>query len=229
MTECEAALLRVVEAARKVIAQYKPHEIVDAEAELAAALDALPPAGAKSVGQPAIHAGAFHAGKAAFVARLPSAAFMVKEAPFEAALIDFLVAYSNALPASAEPGGWSPIEEPLASYLQGVVGLVEANSYEQLSVWKEYRSRGGVEQSHMGYSKTIACPAGRPIRLSFLTATLNGKKFCFWEATSQLVDHKLIDEWFDYHFQELPRVDAINFPNVFRLPPPPAQPEGDLK
>ncbi len=47
---------------------------------------------------------------------------------------------------------------------------------------------------------TVGYFGKRPINLSTAWYRIDGQWVMFWEACSQVVDHKLIDAWFDKHF-----------------------------
>lgn len=114
-------------------------------------------------------------------------------------------------------------------YLDGVVGIVEANSFENMMLWE--RNRTQIEpkswvSSGGGYLVTMGEISSMPVCVSILSAMIDGQKILFWHATSKVVDHRLIDAWFK---ENLPKsafrsdgyvngTDAMNFHNVFRTP-----------
>ena len=54
--------------------------------------------------------------------------------------------------------------------------------------------------------------AAAPTRLSrHCWATIQGKVVCFLEATSELVDWKMIDAWLKREFPSVRKVNAMNF------------------
>jgi hypothetical protein len=107
------------------------------------------------------------------------------------------------------------------------VYLVEANDYERLSLWREHAINSGWSDKHVDVAKfvwqqenpglwlDIGRVDGRPITLSFFWNTVNGRMVCFWESSSQLVDYKMIDEWFQKNVGDIPRTNAMNFHHVF--------------
>jgi hypothetical protein len=102
----------------------------------------------------------------------------------------------------------------LAKHLSESVFAVEASIYEQHLLWQQFaleadhlsRLKGASDvhriqwKSHLtGEGKTIGMVAGRPISLMFSWDTLRGKKIVFWWATSELVDHKMANDWLHLH------------------------------
>ncbi len=73
--------------------------------------------------------------------------------------------------------------------------LVEASSFERNCLWMEWNNRVKWEQTSwcMGQIGTIS---RQPVTLSVLWVRIDGKLIGFWEPTSQVVDHKMIREWF---------------------------------
>ena len=102
----------------------------------------------------------------------------------------------------------------IKEYLSGVVGAVEASSYESLCLWQEYRDRKNWKQALSGYGITIGFLADMPVCISLMMVEVDGHKLLFWHATSQVVDHRMIDKWFDAHLSGVRRVDAQNFHNA---------------
>lgn len=75
--------------------------------------------------------------------------------------------------------------------------VVEANSFETLELWRECKKDGiSWEQDCSGLLVNVGELDDRPINMSVTWQTVNGMKMLFWEACSQLVDYKMIDNWF---------------------------------
>lgn len=115
---------------------------------------------------------------------------------------------------------------------ENVVGVVEASRYESLSLWRDYKvHRPGKkwEQSLSGPLVTVGELDGRPVCISVFVHTIGGHRVVFMEPTSQVVDHKMIEEWLLEHLPDsamrqntwgdgkryINKVDAMNFFNVF--------------
>lgn len=123
-------------------------------------------------------------------------------------------------------------DDEIARFLEGVVGCVEANSFEKHSLWKENhyladdaRHKREWKDNNSGYGITIGCVDDRPVHLSLRIATIDGQKILFYYATSQVVDHKMIREWLEVNLPDTAKgnypggynnTDATNFHNVFR-------------
>lgn len=97
-------------------------------------------------------------------------------------------------------------EDPLVERLAGTVFIVEANSFEKLCLWKEWKDRLPWREDLSGNLVTIGHVQGRPIVVSLFWANLNGQKVMFTELTSQLADYKLLDAWLDANCA--PRYDS---------------------
>lgn len=114
----------------------------------------------------------------------------------------------------------------LTEYLQGVIGLVEANSYERHALWKECKGERTWKETGWGLGETVGHLADTPVFVSLLVDTVDGHRILFWHATSQVVDHRMIEAWLtktmprsaftdDGGTVRLNKVDAMNFHNVF--------------
>lgn len=118
----------------------------------------------------------------------------------------------------------------LDKYLLGVVGVVEATSFEQHALWRFNDAKldgarlSWVETGH-GFLPTVGEIDGRPVRVSVMTTTVDGHKILFFYATSAAVDHDQIDAWLKKTMpvtafedsdprKRLNRSDAMNFHNV---------------
>lgn len=108
-------------------------------------------------------------------------------------------------------------------------GLVEATDFERHALWERYWSRrmdwdsDGIGYGHqIGELYTslepdtseVALPKARPIFLTFMFATIKGKRICFWNASSQLVDHQMVEEWLKTNLRYEVKTDANNFSHV---------------
>jgi hypothetical protein len=119
----------------------------------------------------------------------------------------------------------------LLEFLDGVVGVVEATSYEIMCLWHEYheqRKVSWVQGRGGGYLPTIGELDGRPVCVSLFVNTIDGHKILFIDATSQVVDHRMIDEWLKTvlpatAFQEggkyINYTNAMNFHNILPRKP----------
>lgn len=82
-----------------------------------------------------------------------------------------------------------------------VVYMVEATHFEHFMLWKENSERQAPmvplrwEQDTLGHIYTIGELAGNPIAVSVEFAVIDGRRVAFYEATSQVVDHRLVEKW----------------------------------
>lgn len=124
------------------------------------------------------------------------------------------------------------IDERDERLFEDVVFLVEANSYEQHSLWADFHYEPHKNHPHitdwqeisLGHMICIGEIKKRPICVTIHYAIINGKKIGFYDGVSALVDHSMINEWLDYWFFDKreweqgrkPHCDAMNFHNCLR-------------
>jgi hypothetical protein len=84
-------------------------------------------------------------------------------------------------------------------------------------------SRVDWEQIPSGFGITIGHVGKSPIHVCFSFAIINGKKICFYEATSQVINHKMIEDWLISRFQltndnysRWNHTNAMNFHNCIQ-------------
>lgn len=77
--------------------------------------------------------------------------------------------------------------------------VVEATSFEQRTLWERWSDRVHWEEHSRGWLETIGEVNGRPVNLVIHPARLNGCVVLFYEAVSQVVDWKQIEDWFKSH------------------------------
>ena len=119
------------------------------------------------------------------------------------------------------------INEQMTNFLEGVVGAVEASNYERLMLWNENRVHGLRIWNHgnvVGLMETVGFVDSMPVCISLLVEVIDGHKILFWEPTSMVVDHRLIDDWFTKTMPKsayregseyINKTDAMNFSNLF--------------
>jgi hypothetical protein len=126
------------------------------------------------------------------------------------------------------------------AFLQGVEGVVEANSYEGMCIWKGERDRfeamtvtekaeiGGrlPWDQHNGYLVTVGEIGDMPVCFSILINVVRGMKLLFVEPTSVVVDHRMFEAWLQANLPDeafkmmngkrvVHRTNAMNFHNIF--------------
>jgi hypothetical protein len=110
-----------------------------------------------------------------------------------------------------------------AKFLEGVVGIVEANSFERMCLWDKHKDKSTWVQNLSGYGKNVGyITPNRPVFISLTTAIINGHKILFVEPTSVGVDYTMIWEWMKENVPSavkpsgyLNKTDSMNFHNVF--------------
>jgi len=116
------------------------------------------------------------------------------------------------------------VDNHLSELLEGVFGAVEATSFEKLCLWSEYNERKlQWEDSPFGILFKVGEVDSRPVYVSLTTAIVAGKKILFYNATSEIVDYNMIEEWLKDVLPESARqitgfvnkTDAMNFHNIF--------------
>lgn len=98
-------------------------------------------------------------------------------------------------------------------YVDGVTFLVEANSFEAMCLWKEYKDKGFSSENNLVFI-TVGELIDMPVCMTIGVGTIGNVKFVMYEPTSVVVDHRMIKEFLDYHYDEVERVDAMNFGRV---------------
>jgi len=62
-------------------------------------------------------------------------------------------------------------------------------------------TRVNWEEVSAGFMLTIGKVYKKPVSVCFNFAFINGHKICFYECTSQMADHKMIEDWLISKFQ----------------------------
>jgi hypothetical protein len=125
------------------------------------------------------------------------------------------------LPPKVEP-------DELARFFEGVMGVVETTSYERLCLWQENKQHRKLpwKDNLMGYIHTVGEIGDMPVCIRLMTSEIDGHTILFFEPTSAVVDHRMIDKFFE---ETLPlsafrggdrekgvnETNAMNFCNVF--------------
>lgn len=104
--------------------------------------------------------------------------------------------------------------------------IVEATSCEKRSLWNEWHCdrRYTWVADTAGYGICVGEFGGMEVWISISWATVNGVHVMFYEDTSMVVDHRLINQWKDQIIESIKNEsgakvvcsDAANFHNVFR-------------
>lgn len=112
------------------------------------------------------------------------------------------------------------VDAEMTKFLNGVTGVVEANSFEALSLWSEYakpRKKIWIE-NRTGLLETIGEFGGMPICVSLQTAIIDGQNILFVDPTSAIVDHRMVRKWLE---NTLPKSawkgDRLNYENAMNF------------
>ena len=125
----------------------------------------------------------------------------------------------------------NPGKAEMDKFLHGIVGVVEANSFESLCLWQENREARG--QAWVSGGSGLMVQVGSvmsgdeelPVCMSLLVNEVAGHRILFVDVTSRGVDHKMVRSWLEANCppsafddgdprKRLNLTDAMNFPNV---------------
>ena len=86
--------------------------------------------------------------------------------------------------------------------MSNVKFFVEANSFEIFKLWQEnkndYKEPCKWGEGHLGLIFTIGFLDNRPINIALHFATLDEILVCFYSGCSEVVDHKMIEEFIKF-------------------------------
>lgn len=122
------------------------------------------------------------------------------------------------------------VDEQMLKFLHGVEAVVEVgDNYARHMLWRHHHyesKRFTWEEDLSGLLETVGHLAEMPVCISLFKARVDGILVLFVEPTSMVVDHRLIQKWYE---ETLPKsafrddgyvnkTDAMNFCNViFRV------------
>lgn len=116
----------------------------------------------------------------------------------------------------------------MKAFLDGVFGLVEATDFERHMLWADNGGMGTAKlewvENLSGLLEVVGHLDDMPVCISLMKATVDGKLLLFWHPTSQVVDHRIIDDWMEKNIPQsarrsggsIHRTDPMNFHNIFR-------------
>jgi len=103
------------------------------------------------------------------------------------------------------------------------VFFIEANSYEQLMLWKEFKEETNWEENGCGFSQVIGFikeDKDMPVNVSFMFAKVWGERVCFFDTCSRFNDSEMVREWIEKNYPvkydngtRWAIRNAMNFPN----------------
>ena len=104
-------------------------------------------------------------------------------------------------------------------------GVIEATSFESHVLWQQHspesktRFRGmnitSWEHRSSGSMFSVGEFGGSEVCVEISFARINGKWVMFYNACSQVVDHRLVDQWLKEHMSHAVKTDANNSHIVF--------------
>lgn len=127
------------------------------------------------------------------------------------------------------------MDEQLTKFFEGVVGCVEATSFEQQKLWEDHHYNAEKigftklewDANNSGITEVIGyvTSGGKkyPVNVSLFTATIKGHKILFYDVVSRCSDSEMVLEWFKKVLPKtafrndgyINKTDANNFHNVF--------------
>jgi hypothetical protein len=87
----------------------------------------------------------------------------------------------------------------IAKELQATVFVVAATSFETLSLWRECHDSHSWQDVRHGWLAQIGQVGDMPVCISLHWAVIDGRRVLFYEATSQVVDHRMVEAWLKEH------------------------------
>lgn len=89
-------------------------------------------------------------------------------------------------------------DREMTEFLSGVVGAIEATSFEQHCLWEKYTEYGvSWDQINPGLLERVGELADMPVCISLFKVKIGGETILFYHATSQVVDHRMIRQWLE--------------------------------
>lgn len=96
------------------------------------------------------------------------------------------------------------VNEEMAKFLDGVVGVVECDNYGHHMLWIENHYKANEldhrkrdwQSGRMGLMEKVGEIAGMPVCISLLKDVIGGQTILFVDPCSMVVDHRLIDAWY---------------------------------
>lgn len=116
------------------------------------------------------------------------------------------------------------VDKEIEKFFEDVHGVVEANSFEMFALWKDNKEQGHEWVENLsGIGKSVGTVGGNPVFVSLLWNRVRGKKILFVDATSQVVDHSMVEDWLQNNLPKSAmkdngnyrKTDAMNFHCLF--------------
>lgn len=79
--------------------------------------------------------------------------------------------------------------------LSNSIFVVEADSYGQFALWKEFHEEVEWEEDSRGFWQQVGEVAGMPVCISVNFAKIYGQQICFYYGSSMVTHHGMIEDW----------------------------------
>lgn len=114
----------------------------------------------------------------------------------------------------------SHLQEWIDQFTKGdnaITGIVETSGCDTLFMYKLYlKEYDDMSGTRGGPVVTVGTIGDRPICIALNVVVICGKRLMFYDPTSQLVDHAMIEEYLDKTWPGVSRTDAMNVHNLVR-------------
>ncbi len=83
------------------------------------------------------------------------------------------------------------------------VFFIEANSYEVLSLWKEFKDEIHWQEDSLGFWQKIGLiddDEEKPVCLTFHFAKIYGSRICFYDVVSRYNDTEMVRAWLEKNY-----------------------------
>lgn len=103
--------------------------------------------------------------------------------------------------------------------MEDIKVAVQVTQHEQrYIVWKHLHLKDGHSWTkHEEMFLTIGKFDNMPVTLDIRIVKVSGHKVMFWNSPSQVVDGRMIDEWFRTKMPNTKRFTVNNFYNIFKV------------
>lgn len=100
-------------------------------------------------------------------------------------------------------------------HFKNIAYIVEANSFEQLSLWQTWHNEKHIPwiEISQGLITTVGEFAEFPVCIEINFALICNQRVVFYYPTSEVVNWTLIKEWWKMHQPSAPHCNAMNFQN----------------
>ena len=87
--------------------------------------------------------------------------------------------------------------------LKSAVFFIEANSFEQQTLWEAHHKKFPWREDNRGFSQVIGYVNGRkhqPVNVSFSFARIHGQRVCFYYCCSRFSDSVMVENFLEKHY-----------------------------